>query len=130
MAVLACLLIHVCCGSPTFAADKGKLREMLVGRWQCQLEYGSWTIERKVDGTFVKRGRLVRTLGHSPEDFSVKGRWQIEGKKYIEVWDQVSPSSWSELKGTTRRAEVLLLEPNRFKRIQSDAPVFLETRVG
>ena len=103
--------------------------EMLVGRWKCRVEYGSWIIERKANGTFEKKGKLVQTLGQPPQDFTVKGRWRLVGNKYIEIWDQVSPKSWSELTGSTRRSQVLLLERDKFRRIQADSPVFIETRI-
>lgn len=112
-----------------YVAAVQKERDLLVGRWECQIEYGSWTIERRTDGTFEKKGRLIRTIGQPLQEFSVKGRWRLEGKKYIEIWDQVSPSSWSELKGAVRKASVLLVERDKFRRIQTDSPVFIETRI-
>jgi hypothetical protein len=106
-----------------------KERDLLVGRWECEIEYGSWIIERRADGTFEKKGKLIRTIGQPPQEFTVKGRWRLEGKKYIEIWDQVSPSTWSELKGAVKKSSILLLERNKFRRIQTDSPVFIETRI-
>jgi hypothetical protein len=123
--IVACLYLAA---APCVTAVQ-KERDLLVGRWECQTEYGSWTIERSADGTFEKKGKLIRTIGQPPQEFTVKGRWRLEGKKYIEIWDQVSPSSWTELKGAIRQASVLLLERDKFRRIQADSPVFIETRI-
>lgn len=121
------LCVHFVASSCATAALKD--RDLLVGRWKCQIEYGSWIIDRKADGTFEKHGEMVQTIGKPPEKFTVKGQWRLEGKKYIETWEQVSPSSWSELKGSVRQATVLLLQREKFRRIQTDSPVFIETRV-
>ena len=128
-AVLAGMLL---CGYFAAAAcptGVQKERDLLVGRWDCRIEYGSWIIERRADGTFEKKGKLVQTIGQPPQDFTVKGRWRLEGKKYIEIWDQISPMSRSELKGAVRQSNVLLLERNKFRRIQTDSHVFIETRI-
>jgi hypothetical protein len=123
--VLLCLHLS----EPCFAGSAVATPGLLVGRWECLIEYGSWIIERNANGTFEKKGKLVQTLGQPPQDFAVKGRWRLEGKDYIEIWDQVSPHSWSELEVSTRRAKVLLLQRDKFRRIQSDSPVFIETRI-
>lgn len=122
------LCVHLSAAAFAVAAASGN-QDLLVGRWKCEIEYGSWAIERRTDGTFAKTGKMVERLGQPPKDFHVEGRWQLKGKEYIEIWDQVSPRSWSELKGSVRRAKVLLLEPNKFRRIQNDSPVFIETRI-
>jgi hypothetical protein len=122
--VLLCLL----CGH-LVAGDSLDSRLLLVGRWKCQIEYGSWVIQRRPNGTFEKEGELVQTLGQPPEHFTVKGRWRLKGKEYIEIWDDVSPAAWSGTKGSARRGDVLILERNRFERIQRDSPVFVETRI-
>lgn len=111
------------------ATVTSKSRELLVGRWKCEIEYGSWTIERHADGTFEKKGKLVQTLGQPPESFNVNGRWELKGKHYIEIWNEVTPQSWAGLNGSVRRAEVLLLERDTFRRIQNDSPVFIEKRI-
>jgi hypothetical protein len=103
--------------------------DSLVGRWECRIEYGSWTIQRNADGTFEKRGEIVRTLGQPSTHFVIKGRWRLDGKDYVEVWEHVSPDTWSNLQKSTRRATVLLLRPDEFRRIQRDSPVFVETRI-
>jgi hypothetical protein len=115
--------------APCFVSATRETSDLPVGRWKCGIEYGSWIIERNADGTFEKKGKLVQMLGQPPQDFAVKGRWRLETKDYIEIWDQVSPENWRELKGSTRRAKVLLLERDTFRRIQSDSPVFIETRI-
>jgi hypothetical protein len=122
--LLSLLVANCCC-----AGETHKNSSWLVGRWKCEVEYGAWTIERKADGTFEKRGRLVETIGKPPVEFSVSGRWRVSGDKYIERWDDVSPASWKELKGAERRATILLLERNTFRRLQQDSPVFIETRI-
>jgi hypothetical protein len=129
VSAFASVLLYLHLSTPCFAGVTLETPDLLVGRWECRIEYGSWIIERNADGTFEKKGKLVQTLGQPPQDFAVKGRWRLEGKKYIEIWDQVSPDSWSELKGSTRRAKVLLLQRDKFRRIQSDSPVFIETRI-
>ena len=124
-----CVILCIYFGAAPHVVAIQRSRDLLVGRWKCQIEYGSWTIERRPDGTFEKEGTLVRTIGQPPQQFTVKGRWRLEGKKYIEIWDQVSPRGWSELKGAVRQASVLDLERDKFRRIQADSPVFVETRI-
>ncbi len=129
LAFLSILLCFHLGAASSVAPASSEADKLLVGRWKCEIEYGSWTIQRKADGTFEKEGKLVQTLGQPPQDFAVKGRWRLDGKKYIEIWDEVSPKSWAELKGSVRRATVLQLQRDKFRRIQSDAPVFIETRI-
>ena len=131
MTALVCGLVCLqLANASSTVTEKSEACKLLVGVWKCEIEYGSWTIERKGNGTFEKRGELVRALGQPAERFAVKGRWRVDGEEYIEIWDEVSPQGWSELKGTVRRGKVLLIERNKFRRIQSDAPVFTENRVG
>jgi hypothetical protein len=109
-------------------AGPGDSRSLLIGIWECRIPYGKWTIERRIDGTFSKTGVLVRTLGKPAIPFAVTGRWQLEGKEYIEIWKKVTPADWRALNGTKKISKVLSVEPSRFARVQADSPVFIETK--
>jgi hypothetical protein len=122
------LCLHLL-GTSVVVAAGSEQRDLLVGRWTCEIEYGRWTVERRADGSFEKKGQIVRTLDKPPESFNVKGRWRLKGKKYLEIWDEVWPATWSQTKRSVTRAEVLLLTRGKFKRIQNDSPVFIETRI-
>lgn len=110
--------------------NTSKDRDLLIGRWKCDFQDGSWTIVRQSDGSFQKEGEMVETLGKPPIHYTVAGTWRLEGKHYIEVWKKASPESWKSAIGSVFRAEVLVIQPDRFERIQRESPVLIELRVS
>lgn len=105
-------------------------RDLLFGRWKCEFQDGSWIIVRRSDGSFEKDGKMVETIGKPPIHYIVSGTWRLEGNHYIEVWKKASPESWKSAIGSVFRAEVLVIQPDRFERIQRESPVLIELRVG
>ena len=69
---LGSLLLCIHLFLPCLVGATEKPRDLPIGRWECQIEYGSWIIERNANGTFEKKGKLVQTLGHAPEEFLSK----------------------------------------------------------
>lgn len=126
----AVILFATCSCEISPARTAVSRQSLLVGDWICKAEFGFWTVTRRADGTFYKRGAWSKEWGAEPEPYVTEGTWSLHGDAYVEVTRKTVSKAWPEKKGKKLVGRVLSVSVDKFEWKGRDTPIFIERRMN